>query len=155
MARQLIIEHKLTPAERDTLEAAHAAIWSILSVRESRPPIQLDIAGDVLTVSGVVMTETVRRQVLYAAATTPGVARVIDMLWDDQDIRLRVARELAAAPDLQDPPASIITTSYHGVVTLAGHIHSEGQREQALAVAAGVPGVRGVMDRLSVPSASA
>lgn len=120
-------------------------------VRESRVPVEVSVEDGVVAVSGIASSETMRRRVLYAAATTPGVVRVIDRLTTDAEIEAAVAQALASDPAIRD--ARIAVSSYLGVVTLYGAPGSEEQKARALELARAVPGVRQVDDMLVIEPA--
>jgi hyperosmotically inducible protein len=132
-------------------EAVTAAIGRDSVVRESRVPVEVSVEDGVVVVSGIASSETMRRRVLYAAATTPGVVRVIDRLTTDAEIEAAVAQALASDPAIRD--ATIAVSSYLGVVTLYGAPGSEERKARALELARAVPGVRQVDDMLVIEPA--
>lgn len=124
------------------------AIQDDIVVRESRVPIAVSVAQGVVTVAGVVLSNTMRDRVLYAAATVPGVVKVIDQLYTDPEIEKAVARLLSADPTIRDELIEV--HSYEGRVFLVGGVEDEAYRAAALVLAHTVPGVQDVVDRLSV-----
>ncbi len=122
------------------------AIRDDIVVRESRVPVAVSVAQGVVTVAGVVLSDTMRDRVLYAAATVPGVAKVVDQLYTE--IEKAVAKALAADTDIRDELIEV--HSYEGRVFLVGGVEDETRRAAALALALTVPGVQDVVDRLSV-----
>ncbi len=124
------------------------AIRDDIVVRESRVPVAVSVAQGVVTVAGVVLSDTMRDRVLYAAATVPGVAKVVDQLYTDPEIEKAVAKALAADTDIRDELIEV--HSYEGRVFLVGGVEDETRRAAALALALTVPGVQDVVDRLSV-----
>ncbi len=149
MVQQQTTQTTLSP-DYEIYENVLAAIDRIVPLRESHTPLDITVENGVVTIKGVVFTETLRRQVLYAVATTPGVRKVIDMLWDDLDLRAMAARELARDPLLQNPPTAILTRSYQGALALSGTVSTAEQRDRAVAIAASLPGVRRVVNNLVV-----
>lgn len=129
-------------------DAIAYAIGRLTEVRESRTPVSFSVENGVVTVSGVAFTETLRRRILYAIATTPGVTRVIDRLVDDEDIRIAVAQALADPTALGAGEAHVIVASYQGVVTLSGRVASDQKRMAAIEAARKVAGVQTVIDNL-------
>lgn len=143
----------LTAADLDLYERVHEALDAQDVVRESDPPLLVGLADGVATVSGVVRTRIMRERVLYVVASTPGVKKVIDELFTDPEIANAVAEALAAEPGLDS--AAVDVSSYKGHITIYGQVPGEDQHARALAIAAAVPGVQDVLDRLEVaPQAS-
>lgn len=117
-------------------------------VRESDVPVTVTVLDGIAAVSGVVLSKTMHDRVLYAAARTPGVKKVIDDLLSDPQIENAIAQIVSNNPDLKTYTFKV--TSYMGQVTLYGGVATEEQRQQALALAASVPGVMAVNDRLQI-----
>jgi osmotically-inducible protein OsmY len=136
----------LTAADLDLYERVFEAIQAQDVVRETEPPLRIAVADGVVTISGVVLTRIMHERVLYVAASTPGVKKVIDELYTDPEIENTVAAALVADPGLNG--AAVDVSSYKGSITVYGHMPDVAQREKALAVAVAVPGVRNVIDRL-------
>jgi hyperosmotically inducible protein len=139
-------------SDEATREAALRAIHSLSVVRESRSPVEVSVEDGVVTLRGWVLSDVMRRVVIGAAEATPGARRVIvDQLYDDSNLRLAVGRALAAVP-LLSRQSNIYVSCYQGMVTLAGQVSDEEERDVALQAAASVEGVRSVVERLSVRS---
>ncbi|MDZ7669263.1 MAG: BON domain-containing protein [Gammaproteobacteria bacterium] len=77
-----------------------------------------------------------------------GSSRTVGEYTDDVGIQSRV--KLALLNDSDIKGLVINTEVRKGVVTLHGRVNSHEQKEQAVALAAGVKGVRRVDDRLTV-----
>jgi osmotically-inducible protein OsmY len=120
-------------------------------LRESKVPLEVGVQDGVVTVSGHVMTETMRQRAVYAASTMPGVKKVIDAIGVDTEIASTIARDLARDPALKD--MWIEVSSHKGIVTLYGDVDSKEQRAAALAQAQATAGVHQVVDRLTVTAA--
>ncbi len=148
MAQQHTANLALSEMDLDITERVVEAIDADGVVRELRVPVEVSVENGVVTVSGVVRTETVRQRVLFAAATTPGVEKVIDRLVSDREIEEAIAGRLASDSTLGGRHIEI--TSYAGQVTLVGRVDSEDERQQAISLALETPGVRRVMDQLAV-----
>ncbi len=148
MAEQHTANLALSEMDLDITERVVEAIDADGVVRELRVPVEVSVENGVVTVSGVVRTETVRQRVLFAAATTPGVEKVIDRLVSDREIEEAIAGRLASDSTLGGRHIEI--TSYAGQVTLVGRVDSEDERQQAISLALETPGVRRVMDQLAV-----
>lgn len=148
MAQQQALGIQLSDHDLEIYENVVAAIEDDTVVRESRVPIEVHVENGVVTLSGLVLSEVMRQRVLYAAATTPGVKKVIDHLYSDRQIEQDIARVLANDPLLRGTRVEI--NSYQGTVTLYGVLESAEQKEAALKLAGGVPGVRRLHDLLEV-----
>ncbi len=151
VAENQLIQEQQSLADLDIYEAVVEAIESFNPIRETRVPVEVTVKDGVVTLEGVVFTDTMRRMILYAASTTPGVRKVVDRLHDDKSLELAVAQALMADPTLRTSPSPIRVSSYAGTVTLYGKVNSKQERLAAIAVAARVPGVRTVIDRLDSP----
>jgi osmotically-inducible protein OsmY len=78
------------------------------------------------------------------------VAEVVDRIVADPDVEVAVAAALQSDPKTSGLPAgSVLVRSLFGVVTLTGRLPAGADREAVVRVAAGVPGVRQVHDRLT------
>ncbi len=148
MAQQPTTGIRQNEQDLEIYENVIAAIEDDTVVRESRVPIEVHVEEGVVTLSGIVLSEIMRQRVLYAAATTPGVKKVIDHLYSDTQIEQDVARAFAGDSLLRGVHVEI--SSYQGTVTLHGMLESAEQKEAALKLAAGTPGVRRIHDLLEV-----
>ncbi len=148
MAQQQALGTQLSEHDLEIYENVTAAINNDTVVRESRVPIEVHVEDGIVTLSGIVLSEVMRQRVLFAAATTPGVKKVIDHLYSDRQIEQDIARALAEDPLLRG--AHVEISSYQGTVTLYGVLESTEQKEAALKLAGGVPGVRRLHDLLEV-----
>ncbi len=153
MAENLMVQEQQSLTDLDIYEAVVDAIESFNPIRETRVPVEVNVKDGVVTLEGVVFTDTMRRMILYAASTTAGVKKVIDRLYDDESLEIAVAQALAVDPTLKTIPSPIGVSSYAGTVTLYGKVNSKQERVAAIAVASRVPGVRAVIDRLNSPQA--
>src|SRR5690606_6729595 len=83
------------------------------------------------------------------ARRVPGVLRVENRIVTDGEVAVAVAQALAS--DAQTREQRILVHAGHGVVTLGGEISSDNIRAAAEEVAAGVPQVRGVINKIRTP----
>jgi osmotically-inducible protein OsmY len=79
----------------------------------------------------------------------PGVRNVISRLYTDTDLAAAVSQALAADP-LTQAIYHIKVTSYRGQVMLVGKATGTDGAHAASQVASGVPGVRAVVNRLTL-----
>jgi osmotically-inducible protein OsmY len=134
----------------EILETVTRAINDLVIVRESHPPLEIAVEKGVVTLEGTVLSNIMRRTVLYQAATTPGVQKVLDHLYEDPQLELAVARALAADAGLERSQPSIRVSSYQGVITLSGTIGDETERSKAEELASQTDGVRRVNNKLAI-----
>ncbi len=137
-------------ADLDIRENVEAAINSLDIVRESDVLIALSVNDGVVTLGGHVLTRIMRRVIVQAAASVPGVKKVIDSLYVDSYVEMAVSQALATHPDTHTFQLNIGVMSYRGEVTFSGKVSSAEAVQAASAVASKVPGVLMVINRLTV-----
>jgi osmotically-inducible protein OsmY len=135
-------------SDEDIYKQVVTAINKLTFVRESQPQVEVLVADGVVAVKGIVISEVIRKAVLWAASTAPGVKEVIDALHTDTELRVMVGRALTADPALTE--RRIFVTAYQGVITLAGQVASDEERQAAAKAAAQIEGVRSVTTNLMV-----
>ncbi|MBI4772011.1 MAG: BON domain-containing protein [Chloroflexi bacterium] len=123
------------------------ALWNVATLRQSHQPIEVSVVGGKARLSGPVTSEVLHSMALQAARLVPGVTALEDALVNDADLSVAVAQAVAQATGAQGGQIRVV--AYKGVVTLAGGDGDAALRRRALAAAAGVPGVRSVVDHLS------
>lgn len=126
--------------------------------------ITIGVQNGVVTLGGTVYGPPDKDSALGLVENTPGVKDVVDNLevaplspMDDQ-LRLRLARAIYGAPQLQkysmDPAKPIRITVVNGDVTLSGVVDNQGDKNVAGIRANGVPGVFKVTNDLQVAGPS-
>lgn len=148
MAEPQALDAQPSELDLELQELVMEAIDDDNIVRESDVPVTVTVLDGIAAVSGVVLSKTMHDRVLYAAARTRGVKKVIDNLISDPEIENAIAQLLSSIPNLKTYTVKV--TSYMGQVTLYGGVASDEQHEEALALAASVPGVVSVNDRLQI-----
>ena len=140
----------LPPTQEDLelQEVVSEAVANDEVVRTADVPIIVSVANRVVTLSGIVLSRMMRERVLYLAASTPGVEKVVDDLVTDPEIEMTIAQLIANDPALKH--RKIEVTSYMGQVTLYAPSVTAEERERALALAATARGVQAVLDHLTV-----
>jgi osmotically-inducible protein OsmY len=124
-------------------------------------PIEVSAQAGVVTLSGEVGSEQERAQALLLARGTEGVARVEDHLvvaaaapptealgTDDTTLTTTIQAKYFVDPIVKE--SAVEVSAANGVVTLAGAVPSEAVRSQAVTIARNTPGVRQVVDRMTV-----
>ena len=131
-------------------EAAVEAVEDVELVRESKAPVAITVDEGVVTVDAAVMSSQMKRVLLNKVAAVPGVVKVIDKVYEDRDLEIRVARALAEheALDALRPP--LIINSYKGIVTLSGYVPNEELIAEAVGIAEGIRGIRRVRPEIEV-----
>ena len=137
-------------SDLDIHEAVSNALNRLTIVRESQAPIEATVENGVVTLSGSVSTETMRRIIQYNVSRIPGVMQIVDQLHTDSQLQVAVAQTLANNPALGEWQLGISVTAYHGIVSLSGRVQNQNERMAALVAAKEVPGVRAVVDKLTV-----
>lgn len=135
--------------EEDLLGAIEDALWSYEPVRSRSLPIDITLHDErTVDVRGNTPSRIIQESIIGLIGSINGVGEVRDNLHADPAIELAVAEALATDPaTAQLPPGSIQVFSDLGNVVLVGSL-PEADRQAAVRVAAGVPGVRRVVDRL-------
>lgn len=149
MAQEPTMEDQAA-VDADLYEAVIDAVEGVNMVRESRAPVSVSVEGGVVTLTGVVISETMKRAVLYYASTVPGVRKVVDKIFEDPKLRQAVAMALLADPLLGPHQTEILITSYLGMITLSGPALPQDVQSKAVDIAASVPGVREVFAHFGV-----
>jgi osmotically-inducible protein OsmY len=110
--------------------------------------VEVEVRNGAARLSGHVPTELHRQEAVQVAAATPGVVRVDDDLMSDEQLVRAVAVAMLPHPELQ--PSKVTISANLGTVILEGELDSPREVELAATVAAGVPGVTRVENRLHV-----
>jgi len=148
-------EARVPVSDLDIHEAVTHAIERLTIVRESGALIDVTVEEGVVTLTGLIFTEIMRRMILGNVSLAPGVRRIVDRLYSDSRLQVAVAQALALDPIVGARQPDIPVTSYHGVVSLSGAVQSELERHAAVAAVRNVPGVRAVVDKLAVLAGAA
>lgn len=135
--------------DEDLLAAIGDALWAYEPVRSRSLPIEVTLEGDgEVSVHGNAPTRIIKESLLGLVGSIDGVERVHDDLHSDPAIELAVAEALATDPSTKQlAPGSIQVFAEVGNVVLVGSL-DEADRSAAVRVAASIPGVRRVVDRL-------
>ncbi len=86
-------------------------------------------------------------------AAVGNVARAQGPNMPDAQVEANVLRQLASAPELSTQ--NIHSSSVYGIVTLSGNVHDEAMRTKAENLVARAPGVKKVVDELTLGDSSA
>lgn len=153
MANYSVSNQNVPLTDLDVHEGVYNAIYDLDIVRESGAVIHVNVLNGIVTLSGVALSRIMQRAILTAAASVPGVQRVIDSLFTDSDIEIAIGQALALDPLLKDRDSEISVMSHRGEVTLTGKVPGDEALQKASAIAATVPGVINVVSRLTLPAA--
>ena len=130
--------------------------------------IDVDTANKVVTLKGNVETLAAKTMAVQIARDTEGVASVVDQLTvtakpmapvdtpnlpnqsdvTDPAITAAVKTRLLADPDVAGLKIDVDTQS--GMVTLTGTVKTAAEKAEAMSIARGTTGVKGVNDKLTV-----
>lgn len=126
------------------------ALWADKMIREfDIKTIDVAVRDGVVVLSGYAATSESKVRAARVARRVPGVLRVENRIVTDGEVAVAVAQALAS--DAQTREQRILVHAGHGVVTLGGEISSDNIRAAAEEVAAGVPQVRGVINKIRTP----
>ncbi len=148
MAAEQPAERVVSEADMELEELVTDAIRRDTVIRETHMPIDVSVTDGVVTVSGVVLSRIMHDRVLFLAARVRGVKKVIDALFSDPEIAVAIAARIAGHESFHNDQVDI--ASYHGRVMVTGEVDTEEERVEVVALAAAVPGVRQVIDRLEI-----
>lgn len=118
--------------------------------RELTLPIEVQVDGGAVILSGWVRTPTMKHMASTLAGEVPGVTAVENRLFVDDELERAVALALEREPMLEDDFPGIHVDVLAGIVTLWGEVTSNIERKKAEEIAASIPGVRKVINDLRV-----
>ena len=125
-------------ADMDIAEEVESLIAHYPPSRNDQRHIQVHVRNGHVTLSGHVQTPNTRR---YLVAQIPGVEGVssisANVLYDDESIRLEVARDL--------PVGVQLARVYYGTVILAGNLPEGMSEAELIAAVQKVPGAKQVI----------
>ena len=155
MAEELIRSREdLTEADRELVLAIRRALWDYEPLRATRTVLDVEVEDGRVRLSGRMRTEAMKEVAEYMLMRLPNVRAVRNDVVTDPGVVRAVADALAADDRLA--PHCIRVEVRNGDVTLVGAVPDEALTRRAEAVAAAVPGVASVRQRLVVqPEAAA
>jgi osmotically-inducible protein OsmY len=139
-----------TKNDETLVRQVYRALDGVEPLRVLGSPVHVQVSDGVVTLCGVVATYPIKAQALEAVRRVRGVQQVGDELLTDDDLEIQVAHALSADLRTHQAAFGIIVNAINGFVSLVGQAPSSEIAQTAKAVAAGVPGVRGVSNRLQV-----
>jgi osmotically-inducible protein OsmY/sporulation protein YlmC with PRC-barrel domain len=137
-------DDEIAAAVRQSLWREDALRWLLL------PVLRVSARDGVVTLDGHAVSRTQAARAEALARRAPGVVAVGNELVVDGDLAVAVARALADEPRI--PPYRVRVEAHQGVVRLTGEAPATA-RTLAETVAASVPAVRAVVNRLAGPGA--
>ena len=137
----------MAEADVDLWEDVHEAL--LLAEPTAVSAIQIGVEDGVVVLEGVVRTEVARQLAPVVVSTVPGVKRVISRLTSDTEIQIQVASAIMADRRFQRSKP-IQVESFLGNVRLRGRVPSAEHKILAEQVARQVPGVKDVINELTV-----
>jgi osmotically-inducible protein OsmY/sporulation protein YlmC with PRC-barrel domain len=114
-----------------------------------RPYMRVTVTDGVVTLEGHVSSRLRAEHIEAVVATVPGVQAVNNRLICDDELEVQVAQALGADPRTRARPIAV--HARHGVVTLSGRVTEAAVAEAATTVAAALPTVRAVVNRIEAP----
>lgn len=143
-------DRAVTERDQEILAEVRDRLYDWSPLRESGAPIGIEVDNGVVTLRGWVMSRSQKRAAERLASEVPGVTEVRNELFSDDELILAVAAALAADERTAHDFPGVHIGAYMGRITLTGHVASQEESEIAEDVAARVPGVRSVDNRLVV-----
>jgi osmotically-inducible protein OsmY len=137
-------EHTMTmtePAvsELDLRRTIEEALWSLDSIRVSKPALEVKMSGGQATVSGIVASPMMREQIEEMLRGLPVTLELLD----DAAIQHAAAYTLATDPRTASIPPGYRVTMHNGHIHVKGKLTPE-QTQTAQNVLSGVKGSKGV-----------
>ena len=144
--RQLAALPEYRPDKEIAADAARALWDDELLRRDDWPTLRVDARNGVVTLRGHVVNRLHREQAEVAARRVRGVRELRNRLVADDELEAAIAQALAA--DLRTAAHKIKVRAASGIVHLSGDATPADVEAAAEEVAAGMPGVRGIVCRL-------
>jgi osmotically-inducible protein OsmY/sporulation protein YlmC with PRC-barrel domain len=135
-------------AELNAAVQAALASYKPVALYEG-PHLRVTVTDGVVTLEGHVSSRLRAEHIEAAVATVPGVQAVDNRLICDDELEVQVAQALGADPRTRARPIAV--HARHGVVTLSGRVPEATVAEAATTVAAALPAVRAVVNRIEAP----
>ncbi len=147
-----LANHATRADDEALMHRVYRALDGVEPLRVLGSPVQVRVSDGVVKLRGVVATYPIKVRALEAVRSVRGVRQVRDELLTDSDLEIRIAHALSADPRTHQAAFGIIVNAINGCVNLVGRAPSSEIAQTAEAIAAGVPGVRIVSNRLKVGS---
>ncbi len=122
-------------------------------IREVGAPVGIEVKDGLVTLTGWVRTLSHKKGAERLVVEIEGAREVRNQLFCDDELAPAVARALAEDPRTVHDFPGVQVFSHLGHVTLTGYVASQEEWDIADEVAAKVPGVRSVDNRLRVAPA--
>lgn len=137
--------------DHEALRNAVVALEKATPVGDTYAAVELQVWEGVAYLTGNVLFPVQREEAEKAVGRAKGVLEVQNGIVTDWELRLEVAAALVREGICQHGQVSV--RSVRGKMTLLGRLPSQELAEQALAVARGIPGVRGLSGELRLEAA--
>jgi len=145
-----VAAHATSTDDETLVRRVYQALNRIEPLRVLGSPVRVQANKGMVTLNGVVATYTIKAQVLQTVRNLPGVHQVRDELWTDSDLEIQIAHALSVDPRTQQVAFDIIVNAINGEISLIGQVPTVEIAQTAQAIAAAVPGVRSVSNRLQI-----
>jgi osmotically-inducible protein OsmY len=136
-------------SDQDIHQDVVRALWEIPTIRNTNPPLSIQVQNGIVTISGIVRSRIISQQIHAVAAGVDGVKQVHTDVENDASIELAVAQKLAADEHVRRWSSRIWVSAYHGDVRLEGQVPDSAIADRAIELAASVTGVREVFNDLT------
>lgn len=145
-----VAAHATSIDDEKLVRRVYQILNSIEPLRVLGSPVRVQANKGVVTLSGAVATHTIKAQALQTVRNLTGVHQVRDELWTDSELEIQVAHALSVDPRTQHVVFDIIVNAINGEISLIGQVPTAEIAQTAQAIAAAVPGIRSVSNRLQV-----
>jgi osmotically-inducible protein OsmY len=136
-------------SDKELKEKIHEALWKDVVIRALEySEIDLRVKNGEVYLFGHIISTTNQSRILYILNGFPGILGIYNHLVLDDQLTGKVASSLANLE--HEHGCKFYTGASHGVVSLNGMVVSAEVKSMAEKSAAGIPGVRGVVNNIQV-----
>jgi osmotically-inducible protein OsmY len=136
-------------SDQDLAYDINAALARDHLLRATLSELEVQVKDGRVTLRGYARDESHARRAEDAARSVPGVASIENLIVSDSELRRHVARALGQDARTTGYPYSV--EAFQGIVRITGTNVPPEVQAATHEVAAGVPGVRAVLDELRGP----
>lgn len=149
MAEQIVgTEDFLSEQDEELVRGIRELLWKYEPIRSTRPGLAVKVHNGLVEITGRTRTSAMKEIAEYMILRLPGVRAVKNDIVSDPEVSQLVADALAA--DEVVGPLCIRVDARAGNVYLAGEAPTDELAGRALEIAAAVPTVVGVVNRMRI-----
>ena len=137
------------PTDERLRRSVMESLWRFEPIRAlGTDTLKVEVRDGIVRLDGLVSSEAHKLAASNLVRHVPGVKDVVNRLVSDEELEQQIAESLAANRSTRQH--RIVVNVVRGIAGLYGVVPTEDDAESVRAVAAAVPGVRGVESRLRV-----